>query len=192
VRARIAAALVLMIGPTAACSSHHADAAPISGGPLDVGGKQGWAVPAIPGKKFTDGSNILDISGDRPFTVLAVESVGGSPSLRFLGAEVASPHRRYTTTTSFKGWPPSGVHAKAIDDAAGHVITPQTANWHGQPFELLLGYKVVSPELGVRTGIRVTYRVSGTTYQAVLHSILSACPTSQDLEACGDAAFDEN
>src|SRR4051794_14601997 len=111
VNARIVAVLVLLIGPTAACESHQADSAPISGGPLDVAGKQGWAVPATPGRTFTDGSNILNIAGDSPFTVVAVESIGGSPSLRFLGAKVASPQRRYTTTTRFAGWPPRGVQA---------------------------------------------------------------------------------
>lgn len=192
VNVRFGVLLILLIGSATACQKHQSDTGPISGGPLDVGGKQSWAVPATPGRKFTDGSNILNALGGKPFTVVSVESIGGSPSLQYLGAKVASPQRRYTTTTRFEGWPPRGVHAKAVSDAIGHVITPETKNWHGQPFELLLGYKVVSPEYGVRTGIRIVYREGGKTYQAVLHSILAACPTRQDLEACGDHAFDEN
>ena len=148
-------------------------------------------MPAKVGSVFTDGSNVLDVHGGQPVTIVSVDSVGGS-SLTFLGAKVASPERQYTTTTKFAGWPPHGLKAKGVEDAAGKTITPTSKNWHQQPYELLLGYRVNADSLSTRTGVRVVYKVGDKTYQVTMPSLVTTCPTDQDLQACGDKAFKEN
>lgn len=183
----------MLAGSIVGCGSYHDSGASLpANGPLRVDPKQGWAVRAVPGKIFTDGTLVLDSTNGAPMTIVSVQSVGGGQTLKLLGAKVASPERAYTTTTRFSRWPPRAVHAMRITDAVGQTITTASINWHKQPFELLLGYKVMSSEYGVRSAVRVVYTSGGNAYQALLPSLLAACPPHQDLGTCGDRAFDSN
>ena len=150
---------------------------------------------ATPGYVFTDGSVHLDVRGDKPVTIISVTSLGGAPSLKFLGSEAAYPRRTYTDVTRYDGWPPRRgcdphgheercLQASRVAPTAGLVVTPTATNWHHMPFELLLGYRIVSRRYAVRTGIRVVYKSGGVVYQAVWHPKIVICPPWRDEDKC--------
>jgi hypothetical protein len=65
-------------------------------------------------------------------------------------------------------------------------VTPTAVNWHQQPYELLLGYQVISPKRTVRSSIRVVYESAGKTYVQDLRSQIAVCPPSEQQQNCVD------
>lgn len=194
---RVAAAtlaMLLSLTALAACKSPSRSASDptAGGGPLVAAPAQAWVLPATKGRTFTDGSNVLDVRGSTPIKVVSVTSIGGTTSLQFLGAKVASPRRQYTTTNEFNGWPPRDIRASFVLDAGGQSVSPTAGNWHRQPYELLLGYRVISTDFAVRTAVRVVYESAGKTYQQDFPSLIAVCPPSEDLQKCGNQAFGGN
>jgi hypothetical protein len=112
--------------------------------------------------------------------------------LKFLGAKIASPRRKFTTTLRLSGWPPRDLHAQTVYGIDGTKVTPTRSNWRRQPFELLLGYRIESSDYAARTGVRVTYEVKGKTYQVTMPSVLAACPPKDNQQKCGDRSMNES
>jgi hypothetical protein len=152
-----------------------------------------WGVVAKPGYTFTDGDEVLNLRGHDRATIVSVESLGGSKAFQFLGAKVVGPRRFFTAIQRIDRWPPNHIRgASQIMDAVGQTVTPQHSNWHGQPYELLLGYRVIADTYDVRTGVRVVYRVDGKTYQVTWPDLLVACSTTQRFNKCENHAWATN
>jgi hypothetical protein len=187
---------MLLLLTTAACGGPLAvfHRGPIEGGPLaNPPGREMWGVVAKPGYTFTDGDEVLDVRGHDPITVLSVSSVGGSKAFQFLGAKVVGPRRYFTTTQRIDAWPPTHVRgSRRIGDAVGRTFRPANTTWHGQAYELLLGYRVIADTYDVRTGVRVVYRVDGKTYQVTMPNFLVACSTRQNFNRCEKHAWNTN
>lgn len=175
----------------AACGGGGTDGV-ISGGPLRYpeGASETWAVVAKQGDRFTDGSSVLDLGGHQPIRVISVESVGGSQSLRFLGARLVSPHRKFTDFLRADDWPPSNLPARKLYGIHDVVVTPNRSNFHHEPYQLVLGYEVISSEFAVRRGVRVRYEAGGKTYEVMMRNQIAACPPGMDQRVCMDRAGD--
>lgn len=153
--------------------------------------RSAYAVVASPGRVFTDGNALIDIPGNQPATIIKVESLEGQAAAEYLGAKLANPVRPYTVTVQAEGWPPSTLKAKSIVNAEGVSVEPTIRTWHTQAYELLMGYRIDHDVFAVRAGIRVTYRIGGTTYRATFPSAIAFCPTGQDQDACRQRGFAE-
>lgn len=145
-------------------------------GPLVEPGKLAYVITAKPGRVLTDGSIVLDLRGRENATIVSVTSVGNEGTLEFLGAKLVGPHRRYTSTEWAPGWPPVHFKASSIADPVGATLRPSFPTWKKQAYELLLGYRVLRPVYGVRSGVTVTYRVGGRQYEATIANIIVTCP----------------
>jgi hypothetical protein len=161
----------------------------VQAGPLREPPKIAFVITATPGRVLTDGSVVLDLTGPASAKIIGVESLGGSGTLRFLGAKLASPHRRTTSTQWVPSWPPKNFAARSIVDAAGSIIHPASRTWHKQSYELLLGYRVLTANYATRTSVRVTYEVGGETYEATIPNILVTCPQHQNQTGCLKKGF---
>jgi hypothetical protein len=158
-------------------------------GPLEGSGGEGFVIYAQVGRVFTDGSQILEVKGDTPIKIVSVTSQGGSSALRLLGAMIADPQRRFTTQQIFEGWPPRHPGAARVLDAVGQTVTPARMNWHKQPYELLVGYRITAPTFAVRENLRVVYTSEGRTYVANMTAKLVLCPPGGNLTRCLNEGF---
>jgi hypothetical protein len=116
------------------------------------------------GHRFTDGLEILLLQGSRPARIISVRSIGGSQSLGHVGTMLAGPARDLDAIQKAPGFPPRVPRLGGLHRAVGSWILPEAQTRDRLGYELLLGYEIVSPELAVRRGIEVTYRVGNTTY----------------------------
>lgn len=82
--------LVLLAPPVAGCTfwGQRQDLPP---GPLAPTNPHAYLVPLKSGEKFTDSFEVLEFGGRRPATIARIESVGGGPGLRQIGAYLAPP-----------------------------------------------------------------------------------------------------
>lgn len=143
------------------------------------------------GTVFTDGEVVLDLRGKHPATITKVESLGGRDALTFLGAKIAEPHREYSSVQAVPGWPPRHLVADKVVDAIGATLQPTAKTWNEDAYELLLGYRVTKVDKSVRTGVRVTYVVDGTTYRATFPVAIALCPQGQNQDRCLDDAMNK-
>ena len=141
------------------------------------------------GTRLTDGFEVLRLDGDRPATIVSVESVGGESSLRFLGAYVAGPERKLGAHAQLKGFPPRRKDLGEIVPAEGALVIPRDETRERIGYELLLGYEVVDDtEIGFRSEIVVTYRVDDEDYEWRSPARLVYCPDSATSDECFAAA----
>ena len=159
-------------------------------GPLREPGKLAYVITAKPGRVLTDGSIVLDLRGREDATIVSVESVGNEGTLEFLGAKVVGPHRRFTSTEWAPGWPPVHFKASSVIDPVGATLRPSFRTWKKQAYELLLGYRVLRPAYGVRSGVTVTYRVGGQQYETTIANIIVTCPPHGRQSTCLRRGFD--
>jgi hypothetical protein len=159
-------------------------------GPLSESGKIAYVITAKPGRVITDGSVVLDLHGREDATIVSVASVGDDDNLEFLGARLVGPHRRYTSTQWAPGWPPEHFQASSVIDPVGATLQPSFRTWKKQAYELLLGYRVLKPTYGVRSGVTVTYRVGGQQYETTIASIIVTCPPQARQTKCLLQGFD--
>ena len=156
-------------------------------GPLQAPDKHGWVVTVYKGKTFTDGQELLDLRGTRPAVIQAVTVTGGTPTLEYLGASLALPSRRYTTSEEMPGYPPR-VPGSTTAPAVGHTILPTRRTERRQGYELLLGYRATRDGNAVRGDVRTTvtvdYTVSGTRYRIVMPAQLFPCPKGASQGTC--------
>jgi hypothetical protein len=181
---RLTAWLVLIATISVGCSAPSQPQ-----GPLEAGRKHAWVRSAQAGEVFTDGTDLLQLNGMRMATIVSVDSVGGDNTLKFLGASIAEPRRKYTTTQETSGWPPTDLAAHNVVPAVGAAIKPLAKTWHRQGYELLLGYRIERSDYSVRAGVRITYRVGQKTYEATIPSLLVMCPPKRPAGGCMKQAW---
>lgn len=154
-------------------------------GPMRPAPEHGSIVEGPVGRRLTDGFEILQLGGDRPATILSVESVGGDGSLKYLGAYLAGPDRKLAAYTQPEGFPPTTRGLGEIIPAEGAVIEPREQTRRRLGYELLLGYEIVDDsEIAFREEIVVTYRIDDTDYAWRAPAKLVYCPESATSEEC--------
>lgn len=181
---RKALAAVSLITATAAATG--CSAGVTDGGPLKSPPAHGWATTQPVGQPFTDGLEILHLSGDTPAVIESVTLVGDS-TLKLVGVRLASPNRTIASAQKLP-WPPVSDEMPEILPAIGATITPESQNRMGWP--LLVGIKVTEPGYHVRNTVRVEYTVAGERYVQELQAQLAVC-TSTDMEVDGNCPFPE-
>lgn len=176
--AAVSVAVVLLLAGAAAI--HLGGDARSADGPMHVPAPHGGAVTLRPGAAFTDGFEVLSITGDEPATIDSVALVD-SEGFELLGAKIASPDRPLGFIQFLRGWPPTGkiMRGTHLTDAEGATITPTAAGW-----ELFVGIRVTGAGVLKRGGIRVDYSVAGERFTATFPAQLVVC-TSRRLEVAG-------
>jgi hypothetical protein len=142
------------------------------------------------GKQFTDGFEVLDLGGEEPAVIRAVASVGGDGVIEQLGALLAGPDRKYAAEQLLTGYPPRQPRLGALQDAVGATIQPRDDTRDRLGYELLVGYRSTSDEIGIRTEIVVDYEVDGVLYRRRFPATLVYCPPRLAEQECSDAADD--
>lgn len=163
---------------------------PTRGGPLDPFPPHGMFIGDPVGRRFTDGLEVLLLQGSQPARIMSVRSVGGSQSLRHVGTMLAGPERELDAVQKMPGFPPREPRLGVLDPAVGARILPEAQTRDGLGYELLVGYEVVSSEVAMRSGIEVTYRVSGQTYVQFLPARIVYCPKPRSPAECQKIADD--
>jgi hypothetical protein len=126
------------------------------------------------GKPFTDGFNVLELSGDQDAVITSVELVDAE-GMEIVGAEIAGPDRGYGAVQHFKGFPPNDyapLDPGAIVSAEGATLSPGGSVGG---YELLIGIRPVKSGFLERKGVRVNYTVDGEEFSRVLPSKLYVC-----------------
>jgi hypothetical protein len=144
------------------------------GGPMDPGNPHGWAVTAPVGHPFTDGMEVLRLTGDQPAVIKDVRLVGNE-GLELVGAKLASPERGIGWVQYRAEFPPNNDPVLDVDlvDVVGARITPLASDNGG--WELLLGIRATTDGYLVRTGVEVDYRVGANNYTVLLPAHLAVC-----------------
>jgi hypothetical protein len=143
-------------------------------GPLTGTDGHAWAIEAKMGKPFTDGFNVLELSGDQDAVITSVELVDAE-GMEIVGAEIAGPDRGYGAVQHFKGFPPNDyapLDPGAIVSAEGATLSPGGSVGG---YELLIGIRPVKSGFLERKGVRVNYTVDGEEFSRVLPSKLYVC-----------------
>ncbi|MBO9520069.1 MAG: hypothetical protein J7518_00915 [Nocardioidaceae bacterium] len=152
-------------------------------------GRSGYVLRNDTPRLFTDGFAVLALGGNRPATLLKVESLGGESTFEFLGAKLAAPDRELAQQQVLPGWPPKGIGADVFD-AENVKVQPLKKTYNESGYEILMGYRLKSDVPAVRTGIRITYRIGAKTYRAVIPSAFALCAPGQPDTACADNAYE--
>ncbi len=145
------------------------------------------------GAEFTDGFEVLVVEGDEPAIIRRVVSVGDDGVLEPLGALVAGPDRRYGAVQLIRGYPPAQARLGTVEDAVGFEVLPRSETRKEMAFELLVGYRAVKDEIGVREDIRVEYEVDGQLFSRSLGAGMLYCPprfSDDECSAAADEAFE--
>lgn len=143
-------------------------------GPLADSNPHAYFIHDTRGTVFSDGFESLSVEGDEPVTIESVRSVGGGSALRFLGARIAGPARRYTAVQTFPVFPPERESLGPLADAVGAVLQPEASGGR-KGYELIIGYEVISDSYGARDGIEVAYRVGDERYREFISAGLVVC-----------------
>lgn len=139
-----------------------------------------YSIRKSQGDIFTDGFEVMRLSGTRSAVIESVELTGAS-GLELLGAAVVGPERRLGAVTTFEVWPvtPSLVGAPVVD-AIGAEITPVSRDSAG--WELLLGLRVTADStVASRAGVRVNYRIDGEHFTVVREAMIHVCTATDQL-----------
>lgn len=183
-RAQTAALLISLVGIAAACGGGDAGpgtaTTPVeSGGPLFVDNAHTTWQPVKDGDVFSDGLEVLQVTGSQPATLHDVQPVGGADTMQFLGARIGLPGRPDDFNQHMRGYPPRAVPARYQQDLDGTVLEP------GKTYMLILGFKVIDPDaVGHRTGLTVSYESGGHSYQTTLPAGLVSCPPTISEKRC--------
>lgn len=193
----IAGALVLLAGlvVAAAALSRTAEEAgsPSSEGPLRESVEHGMVAEGEAGSTFTDGFEVLQLSGQESATIVTVESVGGAATFRQLGAMLAGPDRKFASTTYYRTYPPTDRALGELVPAEGAVLQPKDETRNGMAYELLVGYEIVDDSrVGYRSGLEVTYRVGDELFLWESPARLLYCPEPMESDECHDVADADN
>lgn len=135
------------------------------------------------GRVMTDGLEALILHGDSPAVIESVEAVGeGFETLGFL---LAGPDRngRGGNIESFEEFPPKKRSLGPLVPAVGATLLPTRKDPLHPSYELLAGMRITSDEVGLREGIRLTYRVDGKLYEEWIQAKIVLCPEGRDWRA---------
>ena len=193
-RVLVTGALALVVLGTCGAVLHARTSGP-GQGPLETGsGTSAYVVHADVGRVFADESVVLYTKGSGRPTFLRFESLGAEGALELLGARLVSPRRAISSSYGPMPWPPTTANhegAAWVRKAEGLRGEPGRDTYRENGYQLVLGYRITSAAFAARTGVRVTYRVGGTTYRTTLRDGIALCPGTGDAaeEACLDRAL---
>lgn len=160
-------------------------ASPDTHGPMRAPVEHGSLAKGTVGTRFTDGFEVLQLQGDAPATIVSVRSVSGEHAMRFLGAKIAGPTRKYAAWSRLPGYPPSEKALGPLTDAEGASIRARDQTQQRMGYELLLGYEIVADDqIAARTEVQVTYQVGDRTYLWTSPAALVYCPEDEDPDIC--------
>lgn len=171
--------------PTAAATTPAADAASKAPQPrLETPQPHGYVIrDLVVGQRFTDGWETLHIKGSDPIVIRKVETLGGAPGLRQVGALVAGGSRSVGSIQSDRSFPPPK------DPGFGPLIPAVGAELTARPrgelpyWELVIGYRVTRPGAWKRKSIAITYESNGETFTQRFPAVIIAC-TKGESAAC--------
>jgi hypothetical protein len=147
----------------------------VNGGPLEPSSVHGSAISFPRGQRFTDGLEVLELKGDQPARIDAIQAVG-LHGLRALGSLVAGPKRHIGAIQFARSYPPRDPALKRVrvQPAVGAMLPPysETNHWG---LELLLGYKAIGSGQLTRLGINIDYTIAGIHYRRFFPARLSIC-----------------
>lgn len=162
----------------------HGDGRPTDGA-LQAPLPHGYSTIARPGDMFTDGFEVLRLSGNQDAVIEDVRLVGAR-GLELLGARLAPPDRGFGSVQALASWPPRGAFKDVkMVNAMGATITPVKQDRAG--WELLLGVKVTGePDAPlIRDGIQIDYRVGDESYTTYRPAQLVVCTADDQLREDG-------
>lgn len=164
--------------------------APGTDGPIRVPKPHGISTAALEvDQVFTDGFEMLVVTGEEPVTIKEVTLTGADSQLELVGAKVAGEERTENIAWD-AAFPPAVPDLGPLADAEGAVLLPQSQQPTGHAgftdYELLLGMRVTAPGVWKRTGVRILYEAGGREYLWESSAELIACTKdhSDDGESC--------
>lgn len=164
-----------LVGLAAVAAIHPGSGGRSTEGPLKVPPAHGSSVTLPVGTEFTDGFEILSLSGDTAAVIDSVELVD-SPGFELLGTRLVSPARKLGFVQFVRGWPPASgsLRTAPVILAEGATITPTILN-DGAGWELLVGIRVTGSGLLRRAGLKVDYTVGGEKFTATFPAEMVVC-----------------
>lgn len=178
------AAAVLAAALAVGCSS------PLQPGPIRRTDPHVWSTVERTGSTFTDGMEVLYLTGVKPATLTSVELVGAE-GLELVGVKLASPDRGFGSIQRMD-WPPRDpdLPQDSVLPVKGTEITPIDPKDNTGTWELLIGIRVTGKGYLVRKAVRVNYTVGGEEYSRVQPAGLAVC-TSRRLLVDGECPLPE-
>ena len=136
----------------------------------------GWAVAVKPRHTFTDGLEILRLTGDEPAVIEDISLVADE-GLTLVDSALLGPSRPIGGVQFVNEWPPVNDPDIGKEPLLPlHTpITPITEDPIG--WELLLALRAERPGRFERAGIKITYTVGGRRYSTLRPAKLAVCAT---------------
>lgn len=155
-------------------------------GPVTYPGSLAYFPHLKVGEVFTDGAVQLTVkNGSSGAPVIdEVRSIDPASAFQFLGAYVASPHRKWGFNELVHGFPPTSGGFGPIRPAVGATIARGPVGT-----ELLIGYRIVKAGYQVRESVEVDYHIGSAHYIVTVPVSVVNCPGEMRLKDC-EARFD--
>jgi hypothetical protein len=132
----------------------------------------------------SSGLDIVTVEGDKPAVIEAVEVLGLSGPIEFLGVHTMRLPRENGTFSGDYGFPPTAWPTKPLSEQ--HMVpVSATRTASGEPEEalqLVIGVKVTGPGIARYRAVEVTYRVGGRRYREVFENPIYLCAPMAEYE----------
>jgi hypothetical protein len=136
------------------------------------------------GRVFTDGLEPLELGGSEPATIDTVEVVGEGGVFETLGILLAGPERTNGLTQRFEAYPPAAKSLGPVVPAEGALLQPSALVEGFGDYELLIGTRVTSDDIGLRDGLWIKYHIGDEYYSEHLQARVVFCPEGQKWRSC--------
>lgn len=169
-----AALAVLIVGTVGGCSELRTDPTenPQDGSTFGQTSEHSWGIEARIGEPFTDGLEVLKLSGTETVKLLRVELVGAT-GMELAGAYVVGPDRGIGSIQYLPNFPPNHRLLRDRVPVEGAVLDPGAAD--SPTWELLLGIEITAEGRKTRDGVKVVYQVGDEVFQQTLPARLAVC-----------------
>jgi hypothetical protein len=158
------------------------DVRDLPNGPIVDRPEHGYVVDdSIPGYEFTDGLEDLRLDGDAPATIDAIEMDGHG--FEVVGALVAGPGINHIRQ-KFDHFPPREDFPGSVQSATGAVLEPSGAGPGLMDYELLIGLRVTTDDVGVRQGLWLRYHIRDRYYSEHRNAQIVFCPPDRNWRSC--------
>jgi len=184
VAATVAATFIL----TSCSGAGNQDASLPAGTAIRVPPEHGGVLVVPRAKAFTDGLEVIQVTGHSPIEIVDVGVLGATPGLEFLGARLGFQPNGTVAYQLLDGFPPADKKFVRIVPAVGATLEPLADSAH--PPELLIGMRVNTSGVSSRKSIYVDYEAEGRRYRAIFPAELVVCSAdvARDSKACSAQA----